>query len=131
MLHIHEEAILNCQGMEATCKYLKTSIPKLAMEHIEETFEIASKLSFDSRFSTFEAEYHMMAELNSSFKSDLVINDFHSVADVLKNQNVALIEQLAICRAQNNRLLDMVQTLQTQMSEQTERIMEQNEKIIE
>ncbi len=124
MLRIHEEGILGCTGMETTCKYLKSSVPQQALERVEETFEIASESSFGSRLVTFEAEYHMMAELNSSFKADLVVEDFHSVAEVLKNQNVALIEQLAICHAGNNRLLCMVETLQTQMTEQNQRILE-------
>lgn len=110
--------------METICKNLKTSLPQLAMEQADNIFEIASKFSFGSRLSTFEAEYHMMAELNSSFKSNLIIDDFSSVAEVLKNQNVALIEQLAICHAGNNRLVTMVEALQTQMAAQDQRILE-------
>lgn len=124
LLQIHQEAILECEGMETICKNLKTSLPQLAMEQADNIFEIASKFSFGSRLSTFEAEYHMMAELNSSFKSNLIIDDFSSVAEVLKNQNVALIEQLAICHAGNNRLVTMVEALQTRMAAQDQRILE-------
>lgn len=94
------------------------------MACVDKVFERAAKYSFESRLPTFEAEYHMMAELNSSFKADIFVDDFQSVAEVLKNQNVALIEQLAICHAGNNRLMGMVETLQTQMAEQNQRIAE-------
>ncbi len=103
---------------------LKTSLPQLALAQTDDIFKIASTFSFGSRLATFEAEYHMMAELNSSFKSDIIVNDFPSVAEVLTNQNVALIEQLAICHASNNRLVTMVEALQTQVASHNQRIIE-------
>jgi len=124
MLQVHEEQILQCKRMEPTCKYLKTTIPQLALESIDKIFETASKFEFGDRLSTFEAEYNVMDELDSSFRYDVVIDDFQSVAEVLKRQNIALIEQLAICHARNTKLESMMEKLQSQFTAQNQRISE-------
>ena len=110
--------------MELTCKYLKNSLPELALEHIDEIFETASKFDFGDRLTTFESEYETMVELNTHFKSDVVVDDFASVAEALKKQNMVLIEQLAICHAYNTRLETMVITMQSELSAQNQRIQE-------
>ena len=124
LLQVHEDSILECDGMELTCKYLKSSLPDLALEHIDEIFETASKFDFGDRLTTFESEYETMVELNTHFKSDLVVDDFPSVAEVLKKQTNALIEQLAICHAHNTRLESMVNTMRSELSVQNQRIQE-------
>lgn len=124
LLQTHEDSILECESMESTCNYLKTSIPEESLQNVDAILENASRIDFGNRLQTFESEYHVMAELNFYFKSDLVIDDFISVADVLKKQNVALIEQLAICHAHNSRLESIVESMQVQMEAQNQRIIE-------
>ena len=110
--------------MESTCNYLKTNIPEESLQNVDTILETASRIDFGNRLETFESEYHVMAELNFCFKSDLVIDDFTSVADVLKKQNVALIEQLAICHTHNSRLEGILEFMQVQMETQNQRIIE-------
>lgn len=124
LLQIYEDSILECGTMEATCNYLKTNLPEESLNTVDSIFEKASKINFGDRLEVYEEEYHVMADLNYSFKADLVIEDFPSVSEVLKRQNGALIEQLAILHAHNSRLETIMESMQVQMESQNQRILE-------
>lgn len=118
----HEENILECTSMESTCNYLKTTIPNTVMADMNSIIEEALRIDLGNKLQTFETEYEVLLELTSTFNYDTVVTDFESVNNVLKKQNVALVEQLAICHGTIRILENAVTTLQEQLESQQERI---------
>ena len=114
--------------MESTCVFLKNKLPDLVLNKMPVIFEEALRIDLGNRLATFEAEFEVMSELSkNAFHSDIYVNDLESVNMVLRKQNSALIEQLAICHGSIRRLETMVTSLQEQLEGQTQRISRQEE----
>ena len=109
--------------MEATCVFLKNKLPNLVLNKMPTIFEEALKIDLGTRLATFEAEFEVMSELSeNAFRSDIYVSDLESVNMVLRKQNSALIEQLAICHGSIRRLENMVTSLQQQLEEQKQSV---------
>lgn len=107
--------------METTCAFLKNKLPDLVLNKMPAVFEEAMKIDLGDRLATFGAEYEVMSELSrSAFTSHIYVSDLESVNMVLRKQNSALIEQLAICHGSIRRLESMVLGLQQQLEDQKE-----------
>ena len=119
LLNIHEENLLECHNMETTCAFLKNKLPDIVLNKMPTIFEEAMRIDLGNRLATFETEFEVMSELSqNAFRSDIHVNDLDSVNGVLRRQNSALIEQLAICHGSIRRLEGMVAGLQEQLEDQ-------------
>ena len=105
--------------METTCAFLKNKLPDIVLNKMPTIFEEAMRIDLGNRLATFETEFEVMSELSqNAFRSDIHVNDLESVNGVLRRQNSALIEQLAICHGCIRRLEGMMAGLQEQLDDQ-------------
>lgn len=119
LLNLHEEYLMECHTMESTCAFLKNKLPDLVLNNMPIIFEEALRIDLGNRLATTEAEFEVMSELSeNAFRSDIYVSDLESVSVVLRKQNSALIEQLAICHGSIRRLETMVTSLQEQLEDQ-------------
>lgn len=119
LLNLHEEHLMECRTMESTCAFLKNKLPDLVLNNIPMIFEEALRIDLGNRLATTEAEFEVMSELSeNAFRSDIYVSDLESVSVVLRKQNSALIEQLAICHGSIRRLETVVTSLQEQLEDQ-------------
>ena len=110
---------MECHTMESTCTFLKNKLPELVLNKMPMIFEEALRIDLGNRLATTEAEFEVMSELSeNAFRSDIYVSDLESVNMVLRKQNSALIEQLAICHGSIRRLETVVNSLQEQLEEQ-------------
>lgn len=110
---------MECHTMESTCTFLKNKLPELVLNKMPIIFEEALRIDLGNRLATTEAEFEVMSELSeNAFRSDIYVSDLESVNMVLRKQNSALIEQLAICHGSIRRLETVVNCLQEQLEEQ-------------
>ena len=110
---------MECHTMESTCIFLKNKLPDLVLSKMPLIFEEALRINLGNRLATFEAEFEVISELSqNAFRSDIYVSDLESVNAVLRKQNSALIEQLAICHGSIRRLETMVTSLQEQLQDQ-------------
>lgn len=119
LLNLHEQYLMECHTMESTCIFLKNKLPNLVLNNMPLIFEEALRIDLGNRLATSEAEFEVMSELSqNAFRSDIYVSDLESVNMVLRKQNSALIEQLAICHGSIRRLETMVTGLQEQLEDQ-------------
>lgn len=119
----HEEDLLECTSMESTCNYLKTAIPEsVKTADLSVLFEEALQIDLGNKLQSYETEYEVMLELRPIFNVDAIMTDIDSVNSVLKKQNTALVEQLAICHGAIRNLEGVVSTLQEQLERQQEKL---------
>lgn len=110
---------MKCHSMESTCTFLKSKLPDIVLNKMPAIFEEALRIDLGNRLATFETEFEVMSELSqNAFRSDIHVSDLESVNAVLRRQNSALIEQLAICHGSIRRLEGMVASLQEQLDNQ-------------
>ena len=123
LLNLHEDYLMECHTMESTCVFLKNKLPDLVLNNMPIIFEAALRIDLGNRLATTEAEFEVMSELSeNAFRSDIYVNDLESVSVVLRKQNSALIEQLAICHGSIRRLETVVTSLQEQLEDQKQLI---------
>ena len=129
MMKFHSEGLLRCRTMEATSTYLKTQLPETILQHMPAILKDALEMNFGNRLLSFETEYEMMEELTSSFRMDLSMTDIESVNEVMKQQNTALREQLAICHGSIRNLDAMIGSMQEELVKQKEVVDAQQQQI--
>lgn len=114
---------MECHSMETTCVFLKNKLPEIVLNKMPAIFEEAMRIDLGNRLDTFETEFKVMSELSqNAFRSDIHVTDLESVNAVLRKQNSALIEQLAICHGSIRRLESMVVGLQEQLDDQRQAV---------
>lgn len=119
MLKVHEAAILKCDNMESICVYLKTRLPEEVFMHEDTILKQALQFDFEGKLELFETEYQVMDELNARFSIDMPV-DMESLTATLRRNNLALVEQLAICFGSIISLQQQVETLQKEVLTQQE-----------
>ena len=107
--------------MESICAYLKTRLPEQVLAHEDMILKQALEFDFEGKLELFETEYQVMEELNGRF-SVPVVQDVENIIAILHKNNLALVEQLAICHGSINTLHQQMQILQQQVLAQQERI---------
>ena len=123
LLNLHEDDLMECHSMETTCTFLKNKLPEIVLKKMPTIFEEAMRIDLGNRLATFETEFEVISELSqNAFRSDIQVSDLESVNAVLRKQNGALIEQLAICHGSIRRLESVVVSLQQQLEEQRQTV---------
>lgn len=123
LLKVHEVALLECNSMESICNYLKTRLPKLALAQQDTILKQALQFDFEGKLELFETEYQVLLELNALFCVDMpIVQDMENVIAVLRKNNLALVEQLAICHGSINSLQQQMGAFKEQMMTQQQRI---------
>lgn len=125
LLKVHESALLRCESMEGICSYLKTKIPEQAQHYESEVLRLALEFEFENKLELFETEYQVMDELNGKFCVEIplpVAQDTESLVAMLRRNNLALVEELAICHGSISSLQQQVHTLNKQLQAQKESI---------
>ena len=125
LLKVHESALLECESMESICTYLKTKLPEQAHQYEDEILRLALDFEFEGKLELFETEYQVMDELNGKFCVDIplpVAQDVESLVAMLRRNNLALVEELAICHGSISSLQQQVQALSKVLLSQQESI---------
>ncbi len=118
LLKVHETALLECESMETICAYLKTKLPEQALHYEDLILQQVLEFEFEGKLELFETEYQVMDELNGKFCVDvplLVAQDVESLVAMLRRNNLALVEELAICHGSISSLQQQVQALSKQL----------------
>ena len=109
--------------MESICAYLKTKLPEEVLAHENTILKQALEFDFEGKLELFETEYQVMEELNARFSLDIpFMQDMENVIAVLRRNNLALVEQLAICHGSITSLHQQVESLKQQVLTQQQRI---------
>lgn len=123
LLKVHESALMHCNSMESICTYLKTRLPEEVLTHEDTILKQALQFDFEGKLELFETEYQVLEELNSRFCVDMpAVQDMENILAMLRKNNLALVEQLAICHGSITTLQNQVEALQQQMLTQQQRI---------
>lgn len=119
LLKFQEEELLKCASMETMCFYLKSKLPEAVVNNEDHILKQAMEWELGSRLKLFETEYKVMASLNERFHIDET-GDMD--IEILRKNNLAMIEELAICHGSIATLQEQVGELQQQLSLQQEAI---------
>ena len=123
LLKVHESALLQCDSMESICTYLKNRLPEEVRENEDTILKQALQFDFEGKLGLFETEYQVMEELNARFSVDMpVVQDMENVIAVLRRNNLALVEQLALCHGSITSLQHEMEALKQQVLTQQQRI---------
>lgn len=125
LLKVHETSLLECESMEDICNYLKTKLPEQTQIKEDQILCQAMEFEFDDKLELFATEYQVMDELNSKFCVEIpipVAQDVESLVAMLRKNNLALVEELAICHGSISSLQQQIQTLSRQLLTQQESI---------
>lgn len=109
--------------MESICNYLKMKIPEQALAQQDTILKQALQFDFEGKLELFETEYQVLEELNARFCVDMpVVQDMENITAVLRRNNLALVEQLAICHGSITSLQQQMEALREQVLTQQQRI---------
>uniref|UniRef100_A0A8B9I0L2 TBC1 domain family, member 4 n=1 Tax=Astyanax mexicanus TaxID=7994 RepID=A0A8B9I0L2_ASTMX len=101
LLSSHEGEILECDSFECIVDYLKTTIPTLSQNQMEETITKALEMDISKQLHAYEVEYHVLqdemmdAPQTLSEDSDR-LDKLEKTNAQLKKQNMELLEKLQV-----------------------------------
>jgi hypothetical protein len=109
--------------MESICNYLKTNLPEQVAAQQDLILKQALQFDFEGKLELFETEYQVLEELNSRFCVDIpMVQDMENVIAMLRKNNLALVEQLAICHGSITSLQQQMEGVKEEMLAQQQRI---------
>ncbi|XP_036436956.1 TBC1 domain family member 4 isoform X5 [Colossoma macropomum] len=114
LLSSHEGEILECDSFESIVDYLKTTIPTLTQNQMEETITKALEMDISKQLHAYEVEYHvlqdeMMDGPPVSEDSDR-LDKLEKTNAQLKKQNMELLEKLQAARVKIQSLESSVES---------------------
>uniref|UniRef100_A0A8B9HWM7 TBC1 domain family, member 4 n=1 Tax=Astyanax mexicanus TaxID=7994 RepID=A0A8B9HWM7_ASTMX len=110
LLSSHEGEILECDSFECIVDYLKTTIPTLSQNQMEETITKALEMDISKQLHAYEVEYHVLqdemmdAPQTLSEDSDR-LDKLEKTNAQLKKQNMELLEKLQVVNYLSKTLL--------------------------
>uniref|UniRef100_A0A8B9HVU1 TBC1 domain family, member 4 n=1 Tax=Astyanax mexicanus TaxID=7994 RepID=A0A8B9HVU1_ASTMX len=115
LLSSHEGEILECDSFECIVDYLKTTIPTLSQNQMEETITKALEMDISKQLHAYEVEYHVLqdemmdAPQTLSEDSDR-LDKLEKTNAQLKKQNMELLEKLQAARVKIQSLETSVES---------------------
>ncbi|XP_072542368.1 TBC1 domain family member 4 isoform X2 [Salminus brasiliensis] len=115
LLSSHEGEILECDSFENIVDYLKTTIPTLTQNQMEETIAKALEMDISKQLHAYEVEYHVLqdemmdAPQTLSEDSDR-LDKLEKTNAQLKKQNMELLEKLQAARVKIQSLETSVES---------------------
>ncbi|XP_047670746.1 TBC1 domain family member 4 isoform X4 [Tachysurus fulvidraco] len=114
LLSSHEGEILECDSFESIVDYLKTTIPALTQNQMEETISEAIEMDISKQLHAYEVEYHVLQDemvdaAPLSEESDR-LDRLEKINIQLKKQNMDLLEKLQAARVKIQSLENSVES---------------------
>ncbi|XP_058247545.1 TBC1 domain family member 4 isoform X3 [Hemibagrus wyckioides] len=114
LLSSHEGEILECDSFESIVDYLKTTIPALTQNQMEETISKAIEMDISKQLHAYEVEYHVLQDemvdaAPPSEESDR-LDKLEKINAQLKKQNMDLLEKLQAARVKIQSLENNVES---------------------
>ncbi|KAK3542772.1 hypothetical protein QTP70_002973 [Hemibagrus guttatus] len=114
LLSNHEGEILECDSFESIVDYLKTTIPALTQNQMEETISKAIEMDISKQLHAYEVEYHVLQDemvdaAPPSEESDR-LDKLEKINAQLKKQNMDLLEKLQAARVKIQSLENSVES---------------------
>ncbi|XP_060785523.1 TBC1 domain family member 4 isoform X2 [Neoarius graeffei] len=114
LLSNHEGEILECDSFESIVDYLKTTIPTLTQNQMEETITEALEMDISKQLHAYEVEYHVLQDemvdaIPLSEESDR-LDKLEKTNAQLKKQNMDLLEKLQAARVKIQGLENSVES---------------------
>lgn len=95
----------------------------MALAQQDTILQLALQFEFEGKLELFETEYQVLEELNARFCVNMpMVQDMENVIAVLRRNNLALVEQLAICHGSIASLQQQMDGLKQQVLTQQQRI---------
>ncbi|XP_048879973.1 TBC1 domain family member 4 isoform X2 [Brienomyrus brachyistius] len=102
LLSSHEGEIMECDSFEAIVDYLKSTIPNLTQDQMEQTMKQVLEMDISKQLHAYEVEYHVLQDemLDSTTLPDDMdrLDKLEKTNSQLKKQNMDLLEKLQAAR---------------------------------
>lgn len=114
LLSSHKSEILECDSFESVVDYIKTTIPTITHNQMEETITKALEMDISKQLHAYEVEYHVLQDEMVDASSDLEDSDrldkLEKTNSQLKKQNMDLLEKLQAARVKIQSLENSVES---------------------